>query len=194
MPNLQLKLDSFDNEWQPPYWDGDLMQDSPLGLYKFLNTEEWYITGRLKEFLEENSLAEIIPYPGIVPQFNSALSTSENVNRNNSQWKEFLRTYKNSIQPGDLVFYNWDGGDWDHVAVVTDWSVQTYFNATGNDPWGRIAEQLYYLDIAPYDCGFDWDMVKPRVVEQSGAIQYRNNRSVDNTNSSVASIMFAHIR
>ncbi len=92
------------------------------------------------------------------------------------------------------MFYNWDGGDWDHVAVITDWSVQTYFDATGNDPWGRIAEQLYYLDIVPYDCGFDWDMIKPRVAEQSGSIQYRYNRSVDNTNSSVASIMFAHIR
>jgi hypothetical protein len=179
------------------------MKDSPFGNYWFLFLQEWYVTDQLVDFLGKNSLADFKSYPGVVPQFNVAKSTSENVNRNNTQWKEWLRANKASIMPGDLVFYKWSSGNsWDHVAVVTDWSVQTYMDETGNDTdennrsWGMIAGLLYYHEIAQFDCGFDWDMIKPRVVEQSGSIQYPadRNRSVDNTAGQVGSIMFAHIR
>jgi RHS repeat-associated protein len=188
---------------QPPYWNEDIMKDSPFGNYWFLFLQEWYVTDQLVDFLGKNSLADFKSYPGVVPQFNVAKSTSENVNRNNTQWKEWLRANKASIMPGDLVFYKWSSGNsWDHVAVVTDWSVQTYMDETGNDTdennrsWGMIAGLLYYHEIAQFDCGFDWDMIKPRVVEQSGSIQYPadRNRSVDNTAGQVGSIMFAHIR
>ncbi len=201
-PRIQLKFDNDDAEafqgMQPPYWDPNIMKtDNVFEKYRHMFLQEWYDTDHLLDFLVKNGHADTRTYSGVVPHFNSAFATADNVNRNNQEWKEFLRINKSFIQPGDLVFYDsaeTNYAEWEHVAVVTDWSIQTYMDKQGTDPWNRIAMEMYYSVIAPYDCGFDWDMVKPRVVEQGGSINYQTNRSVDNTGSRSKSIMFVHIR
>lgn len=196
-----LKYDMDDSQWQPPYWDRDVMLNAPFYNYKSLYLREWYVTDELVDFLIGNGLGNIITYTGVVPQFRHDRS---GINRNNSDWVSFLKANSRFIQPGDLIFYKWtpSGGpyQWDHVAMVTGWDYQTYVGEgeAYNDPYESIARAYHHAFLAgyPYTCpvDFDYNVNKPRVVEASGSLHYRNSRSVDNTLNQVAQIMFVHIK
>jgi hypothetical protein len=192
-----------EQKWQPPYWNRDVMLNAPFLNYKSLYLREWYVTDELVDFLIENGLADKITYTGVIPQFRHDRS---GINRNNDNWVNFLKTNSRFIQPGDLVFYKWNpsGGpyQWDHAAMVTGWDYQTYVGEgeTYNDPYESIARAYHQAFLAgyPYTCpvpvDFDYNVNKPRVVEASGSLHYRNSRSVDNTLNQVAQIMFVHIK
>ncbi len=199
-----LKMDMGTRKLEPPIWNADVMSNNPYFTYPNLNFDEWYVTDDLLDFLTTNGLADsVASYNGVIPHFEYGLTTP-NANRNNDAWVNYLTTYVPSIQPGDLVFYNFSprlepSFQWDHVAFIVGWDYQTYVNDKGEDPWESIARDAYNAFQAgyPFSCSdhqFDYDVNKPRVVEASGILPYHDLRSVDNTDLQVGQVLFVHVR
>jgi len=161
------------------------------GLYITNGPESpWSNVGALYNFFAYNH-AEINAGVAIdstnIPQFVGDVVTNDN-----SEWNNLLEDAwnKNTIQPGDLVFYMNDGSsNWDHVAIVVGWGIQSKYTNEKiiTDPAEILAQKSIH-------CGSDF-VRKPRVIEKSGEIMYESiiGRSIDNTAGKISRILALHL-
>lgn len=189
-------------------WDKEEVAPDAHPLNK--NTVEWYRVPELYKFLlGENEgghpQAHILgTFTDTIPVFRQNLL--EKGNQDNDAWLGFINQNIGSLEPGDLVFYKWQGSaEWDHVAMVSYWDVQTYWNSDEDVPWEWRLWSYYGIDSKynGVDCYFTTNHIgrssKPTVMERSGAeprpyTKWAAGRSVDNFGESIPSeVAFMHI-
>jgi hypothetical protein len=131
-------------------------------------------------------------------QFNNISQYFDNsVVYKNSDWEKWI-TGTSEIQEGDIVFYDKDGGGWDHVALVNNKSATQTLNSINphgdNMNWydvGNLPSSIYDYEF----CAKVGMNMKPRVIEKSGGVSYEQfaGRSIDNTLSKIQKIEIFHI-
>jgi hypothetical protein len=195
---------------EDPYKNGNLSDDSSLyywsinGLkqnnfysdlgcqyqpYTAINTPKFY------DFAKNKIGTEVLSYKN-PPYYNDTRNYSQNTIDQN--WENTLQANKSSIQTGDLVFYDIDGGGWDHVAIIVGWGMPTtfgigYFNfdENNNNLESSILQWIYSFTCTPD--GESLPELRPSVVDRSGRVNYRYWRSLDNTSKQINEIAVIHI-